>query len=61
MHSNQIKECYYCKLAHISHLNPQMQKSKGLKKFVMGLNGLNEKRKVYERKRDQNVKNDLIE
>lgn len=42
MHSNQIKECYYHKLAHISHLNPQnmnkMQKSKGLKRVVMGLN-----------------------
>ena len=47
IHSNQIQECYYHKLVHISHLNPQnmnkMQKSKGLKRVVMGLNRLNEK------------------
>ena len=54
IHSNQIKECYYHKLAHISHLNPQnmnkMQKSKGLKMVVMGLNRLNEKERFTKEK-----------
>ena len=57
MHSNQIKECYYHKLAHISHLNPQnmnkMQKSKGLKRVVMGLNRLNEKKGLRKKKRSK--------
>ena len=56
--STQIKECYYHKLAHISHLNPQnmnkMQKSKGLKRFVMGLNRLNEKETSTKETKDQN-------
>ena len=54
IHSNQIKECYYHKLAHISHLNPQnmnkMQKSKGLKRVVMRLNRLNEKERSMKEK-----------
>ena len=68
MHSNQIKECYYHKLAHISHLNPQnmnkMQKSKGLKRVVMGLNRLNEKERSMKEKdikmRRMNSLNELM-
>ena len=68
IHSNQIKECYYHKLAHISHLNPQnmnkMQKSKGLKRVVMGLNVLNEKERFTKEKeiktRRMNSLNELM-
>ena len=55
MHSNQIKEYYYHKLAYISHLN---------QKVVTGLNRLNEKEKSMKEKeikmRRMNSLNELM-